>query len=58
MQIKVMSNIKDIKRKMTKAQRAVIPKATSKSLNKTMARTYTFVVSLKSPVQSFYVLYK
>ena len=44
MQIKVMSNIKDVKRKMTKAQRAVIPKATYQSLNKTMARTYTFAV--------------
>ena len=44
MQIKVMSNIKDVKRKMTKAQKAVIPKATYQSLNKTMARTYTFAV--------------
>ena len=44
MQIKVTSTIKDVKRKMTKAQRAVIPKATTQSLNKTLTRTYTFAV--------------
>jgi hypothetical protein len=44
MQISVMSNIKDVKRKMTKVERKVIPKATSQALNKTLTRAYTFVV--------------
>jgi hypothetical protein len=44
MQINVMSNIKDVKRKMTNVEKVVIPKATSMALNKTLSKTYTFVV--------------
>ena len=44
MQINVMSNIKDVKRQMTKVERKVLPKATSQALNKTLTRAYTFVV--------------
>ena len=44
MKISVMSNIKDVKRKMSKVERSVIPKATSQSLNKTLTRAYTFVI--------------
>ncbi len=53
MQINVMSNIKDVKRKMTKAQKVIIPKATSMALNKTLSKTYTFVVREVAKVTGF-----